>query len=839
MKEGWGGTQRALALLPALFPLALSTMRRQVLPSPTPYAGTAPPGSHFQSTRGALRRLPLAPDERGGSAAATTTTSSCCGCWGLFAAATAVAVIVLNCEGGAPLLLQLMRLSLPHFVAWGPAAASSAAAAAAAAADTAAGLPPPWGTRPAVTGGDTRCYLVGPVMESAEGPIRAPRYTSPLGTVQRLWGNNSRAYCVTGPLCIAHKPTTKAAASVAAASVAAALTLFSASFSCHSVDAAGRPVRPARRGPPAGPASSLSNIGDSGTGGGRGNSSEHGWGWMDPLADDAGCAVFRSRHVWHKYLGKDGDVSAVPDAARWPTVLSSTARSSLWVNASSPFLLPARWHDGLTILAPAYVHADTNLYHWLRGWTMVTHALHHLAQYVHIETAAAAAAAASVRLVAVAAGATPWNGAERASSSIEDPVSAIADDSRPFPAAAVYFFGHAVLSSAWKDGVLRASLAAAAAGGGPRRVVVANEHPAQEGGLECFRRAVLPGDDSALSDAHTYVSDAPVYSAAVAAADTHVPAVPREALALREAVYAAAGAHPAVHPADTLRLHPPAVGIMSAAAAAGLPAWPAAWGPASSSAPPPLPAESPWPSSRTKPPHPWAIVEALFASAARPFPDISNVPAVAPAEEADSLRLALPPRSILVLSRAADSKRRLDDDSAQAFNAIIRDLARTRRLSLMTVAFDSLGSLEEQVGVARRAGLVVGVHGANLVNSVFVPAGGALLELLPHAYRWPGWYEAGGNAGLRYSAVSTSPTEKWALPCIAQKRRCNDNDVRDKTLVLDSAALRTLQAQLTRAVDYLDALRAVCPDGWMTLRGDGAVYRLPDLDDLERIQEEE
>lgn len=368
---------------------------------------------------------------------------------------------------------------------------------------------------------------------------------------------------------------------------------------------------------------------------------------------------------------------------------------------------------------------------------------------------------------------------------------------------------------------------------------VGNMHPAAAGWVDCFRRAVLPGDDGAVQDAHTFMSDAPVFAPAVAAADTHVPAVPREALALREAAYAAVGAPLTVHPDDTLRLHPPAAGERSAAAAAGLPEWPVAWPPAPSAGAPPLPITPRRASAQVQRPGtgplplPWATVAALFASAARqslpPAPFPVSAGASPAAVDGDTLRLALPPRGILVLSRAADSARRLDDDSAAAAVAIFREVATERALSLATVALDSLSSLDEQVGAARRAGLVVGIHGANLVSAAFVPAGGALVEILPHGYRWPGWYEAGGNAGLRYSAVSSAKADRWPLPCVARRRRCNDDDVRDTTLVLDAPGRRQLRARLLRAVDYLDALWAACPDGWMTVRGDGAVYRLPDL----------
>ncbi|GAB0491347.1 hypothetical protein MMPV_002600 [Pyropia vietnamensis] len=277
-------------------------------------------------------------------------------------------------------------------------------------------------------------------------------------TGKRQRANGSRASCVTRPVCLSP------AAAVAHGSVTAAakLTLSSASISCHSVDAAGRPVRPTRA---------------------------------------------------------------------LPSQLSS----------STAF---ADFDDG--------------------GGSL----------YVHAETAAASAAAAAVRAVAVVSGAatagdTPTAVAGATTAAAGEVPMGDDDDGRPFPTAAIFFTAHPVLHSPWNRGVMRASPAAVAASGGPRVVRVANAHPAPSRGVECFRRAVLLGVDGTNTDAHVWGSDAPVVSAAVAAADAHVPAIPREAQVLREAVYACVGVHPQVHSADTLRLHPPAAGVVSAAVAAG------------------------------------------------------------------------------------------------------------------------------------------------------------------------------------------------------------------------------------------------------------------------------
>lgn len=63
----------------------------------------------------------------------------------------------------------------------------------------------------------------------------------------------------------------------------------------------------------------------------------------------------------------------------------------------------------------------------------------------------------------------------------------------------------------------------------------------------------------------------------------------------------------------------------------------------------------------------------------------------------------------------------------------------------------------EQVRAFQNSGMVVGVHGANLVNAMFVPPFGALVEIVPRGgdgdVQWRRCYEGGMNSGLRHWRV--------------------------------------------------------------------------------------
>lgn len=72
-----------------------------------------------------------------------------------------------------------------------------------------------------------------------------------------------------------------------------------------------------------------------------------------------------------------------------------------------------------------------------------------------------------------------------------------------------------------------------------------------------------------------------------------------------------------------------------------------------------------------------------------------------------------------------------------------------RRTNVTLEVWETLGSFEEQVKRAERAGVVVGIHGAKLVNSWFVRPFGGLVEIIPKNVNST-CYVGGSNSGLRY-----------------------------------------------------------------------------------------
>lgn len=92
-------------------------------------------------------------------------------------------------------------------------------------------------------------------------------------------------------------------------------------------------------------------------------------------------------------------------------------------------------------------------------------------------------------------------------------------------------------------------------------------------------------------------------------------------------------------------------------------------------------------------------------------------------------------------------------------------LATSRGLSLTTPTLTAAAGGAEQVAALGGGGLVVGLHGANLVNAAWEPAAAALVEVFPQNYAVWGYY-VGKNAGLWYAAVEGSPVPSRLPPAI-------------------------------------------------------------------------
>jgi hypothetical protein len=142
---------------------------------------------------------------------------------------------------------------------------------------------------------------------------------------------------------------------------------------------------------------------------------------------------------------------------------------------------------------------------------------------------------------------------------------------------------------------------------------------------------------------------------------------------------------------------------------------------------------------------------------------------------------------------------------------MLKDAAAKRGFRFEVVSFERM-TFAEQVQSIEDAGVVIGVHGANLVNSMFMPPLSVLFELFPFKFTH-GMYEQGGAAGLKYFSymVSTGMPFQTSKPfrnaeqCIKFDHGCKVH-YRDAALEINSDDMAAIERILENALDWCDGV---------------------------------
>lgn len=193
--------------------------------------------------------------------------------------------------------------------------------------------------------------------------------------------------------------------------------------------------------------------------------------------------------------------------------------------------------------------------------------------------------------------------------------------------------------------------------------------------------------------------------------------------------------------------------------------------------------------------------------------------------------IAVPPATVGYALREANSSRSFAAADEIWFRGLLEDEARSRNLTLHMISVPPGRPLAAQVADVSDIGFLVGLHGANLVNAMFMRPAGALFEVFPYKYV-KSFYRNGGNAGLRYSSHEVATGEE---------RACNPyTNVHCQTLYRDVVVTLTAEDRATIAkhvrdgMDYVVRLRAEHPAGWVPIRRArdvfGGPYRMAAFD---------
>lgn len=188
-------------------------------------------------------------------------------------------------------------------------------------------------------------------------------------------------------------------------------------------------------------------------------------------------------------------------------------------------------------------------------------------------------------------------------------------------------------------------------------------------------------------------------------------------------------------------------------------------------------------------------------------------------ESGDYTSIPLPPLVLLYMERSPRSKRRFDSGTGSWLDETLRSLSLEHGVKVQKIHLDAAMTLAEQVAPMRFAGMAVGIHGANLVNSLFMPPASALFEMFPYRYvRY--YYSAGANSGMRYSFHEPLDGVDYQcssfLACMFKYR--------ESIIHFDEFDRQVVAARLERAMLYLKGLHRAFPGGHIPLRRKGSSY---------------
>lgn len=107
----------------------------------------------------------------------------------------------------------------------------------------------------------------------------------------------------------------------------------------------------------------------------------------------------------------------------------------------------------------------------------------------------------------------------------------------------------------------------------------------------------------------------------------------------------------------------------------------------------------------------------------------------------------------MVFLHRSGTKRVFTPKSEKLIVQLLKDMCEEIDFSFQIVDF-GLKSFKQQYDVMRDASVAVGIHGANLVNTMFMPPGSVLLEIHPFGFNHEDMYINGGGSGLRYFSYS-------------------------------------------------------------------------------------
>lgn len=164
-----------------------------------------------------------------------------------------------------------------------------------------------------------------------------------------------------------------------------------------------------------------------------------------------------------------------------------------------------------------------------------------------------------------------------------------------------------------------------------------------------------------------------------------------------------------------------------------------------------------------------------------------------------NIRPAAPANQVTLIRRNRVASNRYVINEAQLTGQLEADCAR-RGVAFEVVDFEGM-PFERQVELMSRTSVLIGIHGAGLVNAMFLPPGAAVIELMPHRefesffFRWTGVSK--GHVWVRLLEPSWSVPSLYNLflACTREGHTRRNRFFRDRNAVFEPESV-------SRALSY-------------------------------------
>lgn len=182
-----------------------------------------------------------------------------------------------------------------------------------------------------------------------------------------------------------------------------------------------------------------------------------------------------------------------------------------------------------------------------------------------------------------------------------------------------------------------------------------------------------------------------------------------------------------------------------------------------------------------------------------------------------SPKTALPKRKkeILLLDRGG-LRRVFDGNGRRKVLMMMRKAAEAKGYRMTVVNFNGM-PFYEQYKIMRNVSVAVGIHGANLVNTMFMPPLSVLFELFPHGFIHS-MYANGGNAGLKYVSHEMRQGKRFKgqgedesiNECIKSNEKCKVH-YRDAMMEVTNGDIADMERIFNGAIEWCDGLPTGSP----------------------------